>query len=246
MSDPVNIFAVNDELDISALAETFAAKRRVQICDVLTHETATALRDAMAADTPWGLTMQAGTAAPVDFRVDQLRESSGQAAAEQANRQVHAAAQARQSAFRFARYPMVTAYKEQWDPGGLFDVLLGEINSDPFLDLVRAVTDIPELQRADGQATLFGRQHFLGIHEDIERDEGWRIAYVLNMTVGEWHPDWGGYLVFYDASGNIVEGFAPRFNTLNLFAVPQQHAVTFVPSFAPQGRIAVSGWFRDR
>jgi Rps23 Pro-64 3,4-dihydroxylase Tpa1-like proline 4-hydroxylase len=44
----------------------------------------------------------------------------------------------------------------------------------------------------------------------------------------------------------VIEGYMPRFNTLNLFAVPQHHAVSFVPPFAPQGRIAISGWFRDQ
>ena len=102
------------------------------------------------------------------------------------------------------------------------------------------------MKKADGQATLFGPQHFLGLHQDQQLEEGWRIAYVLNMTALEWRPDWGGYLLFFDDDGDVIEGYMPRFNTLNLFAVPQHHAVSFVPPFAPQGRIAISGWFRDQ
>ena len=61
-----------------------------------------------------------------------------------------------------------------------------------------------------------------------------------------WRPDWGGYLNFYDEDGDIVAGYRPRFNALNLFLVPQKHAVSYVPPFAPQARFAITGWFRDR
>ena len=66
------------------------------------------------------------------------------------------------------------------------------------------------------------------------------------MTLGEWRPEWGGYLNFYDEEGDVVAGFRPRFNALNIFAVPQKHNVTYVPPFSPVGRFAITGWFRDR
>jgi len=59
-------------------------------------------------------------------------------------------------------------------------------------------------------------------------------------------PDWGGYLNFYDDDGDVIAGYRPRFNALNLFAVPQQHNVSFVPPFAAVARYAITGWFRDR
>lgn len=245
MSEIVNIFEVNRDLDRKALAEQFALRKRIQVRDVLTRETAVALRKVMAELTPWGMVMQAGANEPVDYRVEELRESRGNERAQQTNKAVHEAAARGEHAFRFARYPLVRAYQEKWDPGGPHDVLLEEINSEPFLDLVRAVTGIAELDRADGQATLFGRQHFLGHHWDRHVSESWRVAYVLNLTADDWRPDWGGYLLFYDSEGDVIEGFMPRFNTLNLFSVPQAHAVSFVPPFAPQARFAVSGWFRD-
>ena len=246
MSEPINIFAVNPDADTASAARAFAERRRTQVADVLTRDTATALRKALMEVTPWGLAMQAADGAPRDFRVEELRGKPGTDEAETLNRQVHDAATRGHYSFRYARYPMVRAYQEKWNPGGLHDVLLEHINTEPFLDLVRTVTGFDDLVKADGQATLFGRQHYLGMHQDQQVEEGWKVAYVLNMTVDGWRPDWGGYLMFYDDEGDVIDGYMPRFNTLNLFAVPQHHAVTFVPSFAPQGRIAISGWFRDR
>lgn len=246
MSEAINIFEVNSAIDTAPLAEEFARKRRIQVRNVLTTPTAQALRKALTELTPWGLAMQAGDGEPRDFRVEELREQAGAAKAQALSKTVHAAAQRGHYAFLYGRYPMVRAYQEEWNPGGLHDVLIEHINTEPFLQLVREVTGFDDLIKADGQATLFGRQHFLGLHQDLQVDEGWKVAYVLNMTVDGWRPDWGGYLLFYDDDGDVIEGFMPRFNTLNLFAVPQHHSVTFVPPFAPQGRVAISGWFRDR
>lgn len=246
MSEAINIFEVNGALDTADLAEQFARNRRIQIRNVLTDPTAEALRAALAQTTPWGMALQAADGEPQDFRVEELRQQAHAQRAQALNKEVHEAAAKGHYSFRYARYPMVKAYQEGWNPGGLHDVLIEYINTEPFLELVRQVTRIPELKKADGQATLFGPQHFLGLHQDQQLDEGWRIAYVLNMTALEWRPDWGGYLLFFDDDGDVIEGYMPRFNTLNLFAVPQHHAVSFVPPFAPQGRIAISGWFRDQ
>ena len=72
------------------------------------------------------------------------------------------------------------------------------------------------------------------------------MAYVLNLAIDDWHPDWGGYLLFLDEEGDIAAGYRPRFNALNLFAVPQSHAVSYVPPFAPKVRLALTGWLSDR
>lgn len=247
MSEPINIFEINPALDAAALAQEFARDRRIQVRDVLTREAAVELRKVMSEMTPWGMAMQAGHGQePQDITLEELRDAQGNSRAQALNKAAHDAAARGDYAFRYARYPMVRAYQEKWAPGGPHEVLIEHINTEPFLDLVRTVTGFDELIKADGQATLFGRQHFLGLHADEQVDEGWKIAYVLNLTIDEWKPDWGGYLVFYDDDGDVIEGFMPRFNTLNLFAVPQAHAVTFVPPFAPHGRFAISGWFRDR
>jgi Rps23 Pro-64 3,4-dihydroxylase Tpa1-like proline 4-hydroxylase len=71
------------------------------------------------------------------------------------------------------------------------------------------------------------------------------VAYVLNVTFTDWSPDYGGYLTFYDGSGDVELALRPKFNTLNVFSVPQLHSVTRVAPFAPLGRTAISGWARE-
>jgi SM-20-related protein len=243
------LFEINPALALGPYQARFARHGRVQVRDVLTHETALEIRHVLARSTPWGMAMRAGDAdatPPRSFRAADMATEPGRAA-------VNAAAMAAQEAsargdygFRFAQYPMLDALQQQWDPDGPHEILLEHLNTHDFLDLVRTVTGIAGLVKADAQATLYAPNHYLGRHSDSHVAEGWRIAYVLNLAADDWHPDWGGYLLFLDEDGDVVEGFRPRFNALNLFAVPQSHMVSYVPPFAPLGRLAITGWLRDR
>lgn len=241
------LFELNPDLDRAALAWQFAQAKRLQIRDVLTDATARELRDILHVATPWGIAMQAGaTGKARGFSAAELRGKDGAQAAMEMAKATDVAAAAGDYAFRSLRYSLVEAVQQGWDKDGPFEVLLEHLNAEPFLNLMREVTGIPELCRADGHASCYAAQHFLGRHNDSHVAEGWRIAYVLNLTVDDWHPDWGGHLLFYDTDGNIELGLRPRFNSLNLFLVPQDHAVSYVPPFAPKGRYSINGWLRDR
>src|SRR5690606_24819670 len=98
---------------------------------------------------------------------------------------------------------------------------------------------------ADSQATRFSAGHFLTTHDDDVAGKQRRAAYVLNLTP-HWRTDWGGVLQFIDADGHVTAGLAPKFNALNLFRVPQQHAVSFVTPSAPSSRYSITGWLRAR
>ena len=241
------LFELNPALDRQALAREFAAGGRLQIAEVLTTETARELRTLLERGTEWGISMQAGTTArPQSWRGRELRDEQVGRAVLATVAQTDAAAAAGDYAFRLNRHSLVENVQQGWQPGGWMEVLLEHLNAEPFMALMRQVTGIQDLAKADAHASLYGPNHFLGRHSDSHVAEGWKIAYVLNLTIDEWHPDWGGYLVFFDGHGNVERGFKPAFNTLNLFAVPQDHAVTYVPPFAPRGRYAISGWLRDR
>ena len=237
------LFAINPQLDRTTLASTFARDRRVQIRNVLTEETADTIHDILARGTRWGLAWNAGER-PADVRHDELAAISP-AQRQAIGQSIGQAANARRYAFAYNRYPMLDAYLQRWAPDGPHDLLLEHINDTPLLDLVREVTGFDDLIKADAQATLFAPNQFLGLHTDSHVGEGWRVAYVLNLT-RDWHEDWGGYLLFYDEEGDVVAGYKPRFNALNLFAVPQRHSVTYVPPFSPVGRFAITGWFRNK
>ena len=237
------LFELNPSLDRAALAARFAQDRRVQIRDVLTPEAAATIHDVLARGTPWGLAWK-GEGQPADVHSDALARLQPQQRQEM-SQSIMQAMRNRRYGFAYNRYPMLNAYLERWAPDGAHDMLLEHINDQPLLDLVRQVTGFDDLLKADAQATLYAPGQFLGLHNDSHVAEGWRVAYVLNFT-RDWHEDWGGYLLFYDEDGDVVAGYKPRFNALNLFAVPQRHSVTYVPPFSPVGRFAITGWFRNR
>lgn len=245
MSGGIPLFEVNPGLDRGALAERFAREGRIQIRDVLTEQTAREVQKILALHTPWGVAWQAGDDGPNALKADAMARMTPQQNAE-TGRQLMGAMQGQDYAFVYGQYPILTAYQEKWDEGSPHDLLIEHINAEPFLELVRDVTGIRSLCKADAQATLYRPGHFLAIHSDSHVAEGWRVAYVLNFTQGEWRPEWGGYLEFYDDEGDVIAGYRPRFNALNMFAVPQKHSVTYVPPFAPVARYAITGWFRDR
>ena len=240
-----SLLQLNTDLDREALSTQFAALGRLQIRDVLTEASAVRLRRLLAEETPWGLAWQAGEAAPAQLvRAEQLRDMPAE---DRASFAAGVAASAGEGyAFAYHSYPLVTAYLERWNPGSPQDRLLEELNSPALLQLVREVTGIAEIVKMDGQATLYAPGHFLRPHSDEESKRGRRVAYVLNLTLGDWQPAWGGYLNFFDAGWDIEEAFRPRFNSLNLFRVPQWHSVGEVSSSAPMARYSVTGWARDR
>lgn len=239
-TNEITLFELDPAVDSQAAAERFAADGRVQIRDFLVPAAAETIGRVLARETPWGLTWRAGKEGPHALRRQQLAP----AATGPIGPAVTAAMQAQDYAFVYARYPMLDAYTQGWGEHDALDFLVEHINSEPLLDLVRTVTRIPEIGKADAQATLFAPNHFLAVHDDSHVAEGWRVAYVMNFCAGDWRPDWGGYLLFFDEDGDVVAGYKPRFNALNLFRVPARHNVSYVPPFAPAGRFAITGWFR--
>jgi Rps23 Pro-64 3,4-dihydroxylase Tpa1-like proline 4-hydroxylase len=240
----IPLFEINPGLGRDSLAKTFARDKRVQIRDFLTEPAARTIHRVLSRETPWGLAWHAGDDGPNSLRRHEIAER--QAELPTITQKIAAAMRGRDYAFAYAHYPILTAYQENWGEHEALHLLMEHINAEPLMDLVREITGIPELAKADAQATLYAPNHFLASHDDSHVAEGWRVAYVMNFCAEDWRPEWGGYLMFYDEEGDVVAGFRPRFNALNLFLVPQRHNVSYVPSFAPVGRFAITGWFRDR
>ena len=238
-----DMLQLNPALDKASLATAFAKAGRLQISDVLTDESAGELRSLLADRTPWCLAWQAGAAEPThvipdhelrSMKPDELPAITARAFANP------------EYGFAYRAYPLVTAYLERWNPGGPHEQLLEELNGPPMLEFMRAVTGLPHIVKLDGQATLYKAGDFLRPHTDAESQRGRLVAYVLNLTAGEWRPEWGGALSFINDDGGAGEKLLPRFNSLSLFRVPQWHEVSRVSPAAPIGRYAVTGWARDR
>lgn len=129
-------------------------------------------------------------------------------------------------------------------PQILFD-LLDLFNTGAFLDFARRLTGDDRIAFSDGQVTRYLPGHFLNRHSDANPRTERLYAYVLNLSPG-WRAEWGGLLQFLDEGGEITETFTPSFGALNVFAVPQMHAVSTVAPFAGGPRYSVTGWWRAR
>ena len=249
MPDPAPLLEFSPGIDPAAAAAEFARTGRARITNFLTDASASRVRDLLEHNTPWSLVWRADDAAPEVIRAEALSTVTPDRA-RSIQDALRAAMAARDYAFCYSTYPLVQALLERWAPGGPHEQLLTDLNQPALLDFIRQVTAIPELVKADGQATLYRPGHFLARHDDAEPAKGRRVAYVLNLCGdpdgAPWRPEWGGMLQFLSDDGEPDQTLLPRFNAMNLFAVPQPHHVTSVASFAPVSRYAITGWFRDR
>lgn len=231
---------INEALDAAHGRAQLLAHGRVQVEDFLQPAAAERLHECLAREAPWTLALRddAGArtipaadyaAMPADALASLLRRT---------------AEGARGGEFRFAydSYMMVRAYKEGRDPDLPLHRVLEFLNAPPYVQFCRALSGDVRIRRVDAQATRYRPGHFLRRHSDEDSKEGRLYAYVINLS-REWQADWGGLLQFIDASGRITDTFLPRWNTLSLFAVPADHAVTMVMPWAEQDRYAITGWW---
>ncbi len=231
---------LNPRLDRAALAAAYARDGWVQVEDVLAPQIAEAFAEVLARRTPWSLAHaddRGGASVLEPGRLAQTAEP-------EVRERLHAAIA--QAAERFSYiylvYPMIEAYVAGRDPDHPLHGLTDFLNSPEFIDFAAAITAEPVV-KVDAQATCYRPGHFLSLHDDLGVGER-RAAYTLGFTRG-WRPDWGGQLLFHDARGDVVRGFAPRFNVLTLFRVPLAHSVAPVAPYAAQPRYTIAGWLRD-
>jgi SM-20-related protein len=240
MNDTPVTFASGLPLD--AAAAEFASRGRVRIRGVLGAASAERLHRCLASEVSWRLVYHDGER---NVMVEAAAFSSMDAAAQRDLVQRVLAGARDRFQYLYHSYPMVTAYLNHQDPQLFLHRVLEWLNEPATLEIVRHITGIPTLRKADAQATLYRPGHFLTLHDDGGvGNEMRRVAYVLNMT-HDWRADWGGQLQFITAGGEIEESWIPGFNTLALFRVPMRHAVSYVAPYATRPRLAVTGWFRD-
>lgn len=118
------------------------------------------------------------------------------------------------------------------------------MNGEAFLGFVRAMTGDDSAAYCDMAATRYRPGHFLTAHDDLAPEQDRLFAYVLNLTP-RWRADWGGILMFLDEEDHVSEGYVPAYNALNIFTVPQRHAVSLVAPFAGGDRLSLTGWIRS-
>lgn len=119
------------------------------------------------------------------------------------------------------------------------------VNSAPVLDFVKDISGVDNIICASMQATRYLPGNFLTRHNDVVEKEGRLLAYVFGFTP-VWHPDWGGLLQFFTPAGEPTTVWVPTMNNLVIFDVQHPHAVTFVTPFARAHRYSLTGWFRSK
>lgn len=231
-------YRLSDRIDWDALKRQFARHRRVEVVGLLADGQAEALRAHLLARQDWTLVMNAGKkiyemtrAAHAALEPDQRRDL---------DRLIVAAGR---EGFQY-RYETIRAPDggdaAAADPVARFVAFL---SSPTVRERLAHVLGNSAATFADGQATSYGAGHFLTRHDDDVPGKSRQAAYVFSLAPA-WRAEWGGLLMFHGSDGHIEESFAPRMGALRLFAVPQQHSVSYVTPFAPEARLSITGWLR--
>jgi SM-20-related protein len=227
---------LNPALDVAALAHAYRANARLRVENILAPESAEAIARTLESETPFDIATLDQNGAPLVLTGGGI---------DWADPRIRAAVARGGEGFSFLyrSFPMLTAYQQQRLPGHLLHRVFEFLNSAGMLAFLRALTAHTDIARLDAQATLYEPGCFLTTHNDHHATHERRAAYVMGFT-RHWLFDWGGLLLFRDDQGRVLEGMTPGFNTLDVFSVPQLHAVTSVAPFARAGRYAITGWAR--
>jgi SM-20-related protein len=226
---------IREGLEPQGLAQAYAEQGHVQAADFLEADAAAGIADLLAG-LPYALVapdqrgdtlvitdeaiQKFGEAEVRKFLNDTLRRASGG------------------FAFIHQSYGLQDEYRH--DPANPTAAVTEFLQSRAFLDFGAAVTG-REVTGVRVQASKYRRGDFLTLHDDSHSKNIRVAAFTLGFTRG-WRPDWGGQLLFHDAKGDVVRGFAPRFNVLTLFTVPRAHSVAPVAAYAAQPRYSLTGW----
>jgi Rps23 Pro-64 3,4-dihydroxylase Tpa1-like proline 4-hydroxylase len=238
----VTNYKLNPDLDVASLAREFAAIGRVRVNNLLEQDAVIELYDYLDQNEGWWqlINMPDGI-----IELDRAKRAA-MSAEEHARLEADVHDQARfgfQYRYEGLRVPAQgeEGFSED-DPLTAFGHLMC---SEKMLEFLRAVTGSSEVAFTDGQATAYGPGDFLTGHDDDVPGKDRIAAYVFGLTP-RWRPEWGGLLLFHGPKDATVAGNVPRFNVLDLFAVPQRHSVSIVTPAAPMRRYAVTGWLRSR
>jgi Rps23 Pro-64 3,4-dihydroxylase Tpa1-like proline 4-hydroxylase len=240
MADDLFPFAINPALDPAQYAPQFAGRGRVHLPDFLDPPGAEQVHRYLAQSAAWSLVLHDGT------HVREATPEQRRHADEIWEREMAAFAYARAREgfeFLYEHRKIADEPRERAADPSPVARFVDFLNSPVFLEFARRLTGQPDIMRADAQATRYRPGDFLTQHDDFDKTgrKLRRAAYVFNLTP-RWQPDWGGQLQFIGPDGHVAEAWVPRFNALNVFAVPQPHSVSIVSPFAVGARYSVTGW----
>ena len=232
-------FRINPELDLDAIGRAYRQDGRVRIYRLLAKG-AVELLAQFQSRADWIHLIRTGEGV-IELDPD---ERARLAPEQWAEIEAAALARAREGEFQYRYEALRVPDEDEMEEGDLLTDFARLMQSEAMLGLLRTVTGHDELAFTDGQATAYGPGDFLTGHDDDVEGKSRLAAYVFGLTPG-WRVEWGGLLLFHGEQDRTVTGLAPRFNTLDLFRVPQRHSVSEVTRAAAHRRYAVTGWLRS-
>ena len=234
-------FSLHTSIDRDRACRQFAADGQVQVMPWLADEAAVALHGELAGRDDWREVINSGE------KVFELDRASQSTLGPDDRARLDAAVNAGALAGFQHRYESIRVSDDAGERAAsrsLLDAFAAFMSSETVLDVLREITGLADVNFVDAQATAYRHGDFLTAHHDEVAGKNRRAAYVLGLSPS-WRAEWGGLLLFHDDGGDIRRGLLPRYNCLNLFAVPQSHSVSQVASYAGATRLSVTGWLRS-
>jgi len=235
-------FSIGRHLDPQRIRPVFQTADRLHAPDFLDGDGAARLHLALEQATPWKRSLFLG-----DRGVSLAPEELDAMPAEKRVALEAALSRRARAGFQYAfdAWAVSDEIEAGRRTGHPAEAFYDFLNSPIFLDWVRRLTGDDRVAYCDAQCTRYRPGDYLNGHTDEAEGKNRLFAYVMNLTPG-WTADWGGLLLFIDGDGHVAEGYTPAFNALNIFRVPQPHAVSMVAPFAGGDRLAITGWIRSR
>ena len=229
---------LNPDLDPQKLGKTLQQAGRLQVANFFTNDSADYLHEIHIGNKDWHLAYNEGN----NYYESSIQQMQAVTPRQQQQFMGDIYARARtQFQYVFYQYYISQAIELGEQPGHPMHQFNEFVNGNEVLHLMRTLTGVEAIRKADSYASLFSPGHFLTAHDDRHESHDRVAAYVISMTK-TWDKNWGGHLAFFDDAGNINEALIPSFNTLNIFLIPQLHAVQLVSPFAGGNRTSYLGW----
>lgn len=237
--------ALDPTLDTAAIARSYAADGRVRVAELLVHASLRELHGEIVARDDWRQVINVPGGVLELSREDRAAMSDDETRA--LDRQIdERACLGFQYRYEGLRIPApAPAPDTATGPDDALQTIARLMASAAMLGFLEQVIGRGGLMFTEGQATAYATGDFLTCHDDQAPGRNRVAAFVLGMTP-RWRPEWGGLLMFHADDDSQVTGHVPRFNTLDLFSVPQRHSVSTVTTAAPGRRLAITGWLSMR
>jgi hypothetical protein len=222
-------YALNDGLDIKALAKEFKKSGRVQVKNALEENSADALSEVIEKMAIWRLHF-------LDRNTERVMsaEEVGLLTKRREKELMERLYLQARDGFQYIRYECPTDdIPNAKDPKALVDADVF-FRSDDFRDLLRAVSGQKEGEMEGVQARWLNRDKLMADTARATNLPQCKLYFSMDVT-RKWRPNWGGVLGFLDDDGEIETSWSPAFNRLNIYAGSSRHSISYVAHLRPPG-----------